>query len=165
MPTDNYDVSEYCIHCTVPEFLCCRLIWGHPPPHPLAIVAILYSVHTRTGSRKIERGEPFLTGKGMKGPKSYYSTETLVLYLLYALYDLSNNLFKRKMPLNASKCILTKLTSLLVSMCYLFYVLCHRSIELSPKMRVGGLCIILYCSYIYGGISLYICYRHGCMAA
>jgi hypothetical protein len=54
----------------------------------------------------MERGEPFLTGKGMKGPKSYDSTKTLVLYLLYSLYDLSNNLFQRKYaskPLNAIK--------------------------------------------------------------
>jgi hypothetical protein len=28
----------------------------------------------------------------MKGPKLYDSTKTLVLYFLYSLYDLSNNL-------------------------------------------------------------------------
>ncbi len=28
------------VHCRVPELLCCRLIWGLPPPFPLATVAI-----------------------------------------------------------------------------------------------------------------------------
>jgi hypothetical protein len=81
----------------------------------------------------------------MKGPKSYDSTETLVLYILYSLYDLSNNLFQRK-------CISKKL----VSMCYVFYVLCHRSIELSPKMRVGGLYIILLFLYLWKNKLVYM---------
>jgi hypothetical protein len=66
----------------VPEFLCCRLIWGHPPLPPQANVGVLYI----QGAERQRGGEQFRTGKGVGEPKSHHSTETLVLYILYSLY-------------------------------------------------------------------------------
>ncbi len=60
----------------------CRMIRGHPPPPPQASVCELYI----QGVQRQRRGEPFRTGKGVGGPKSYDSTEILVLYILYSLY-------------------------------------------------------------------------------
>jgi hypothetical protein len=36
-----------------------------------------------TGNRKAEGGETFSTGEAVGGPKSYDSTETVVLYIIY----------------------------------------------------------------------------------
>ncbi len=57
------------------------MIWGHPPPPPLASVGKLYI----QGVERQRRGA-FRTGKGVGGPKSYDSTKTLVLYILHSLY-------------------------------------------------------------------------------
>jgi hypothetical protein len=52
----------------------------------------LLELATHTGSRKTGGGGGggghFRTGKGVEGPKSYDSTETLVLYMLYSLYGM-----------------------------------------------------------------------------
>jgi hypothetical protein len=61
------------------------MIWGHPPPPLQASVDELYT----QGVERQGRGKPFRTGKGVGGPKSCYSTETLVLYILYSIYEYS----------------------------------------------------------------------------
>ena len=36
----------------------------------------------------MEEGDPFRTGKGVKGPKSHDSTQTLVFYIIYTPFTL-----------------------------------------------------------------------------
>jgi hypothetical protein len=55
------------------------------PPRPLQRKRAIH-----TGSRKTEGGRPFRMGKEVGGPKSYDSTETLVLYTVYSLYSHPN---------------------------------------------------------------------------
>jgi hypothetical protein len=40
------------------------------------------------GIERLSGEEPFSTGKAFGGPKSYDSTETVILYIIYVLYSL-----------------------------------------------------------------------------
>ena len=68
--------KEYCVQYRVPEFLCCRMICNHPPTQ--VSVGELYI----QGIER-QRGEDIFHGKDSGGPKSYDSTETVVIYIIY----------------------------------------------------------------------------------
>jgi hypothetical protein len=55
------------------------MIWNHLPPPTQVSVGELYI----QGIERQRGEEPFSTGKTVGGPKSYDSTETVVLYIIY----------------------------------------------------------------------------------
>ncbi len=63
-------------------------------------VSTLFGIgYTYREYRETERGrESFRMGKGVVGPKSYDSRETLVLYILYVLYSLYGRNIKLVYP-------------------------------------------------------------------
>ncbi len=60
------------------------MIWNHLPPPTQVSVGELYI----QGIERHSGEEPFSTGKAFGGPKSYDSTETVVLSIIYVLYSL-----------------------------------------------------------------------------
>ncbi len=60
------------------------MIWNHLPLPTQVSVGELYI----QGIERHSGEEPFSTGKAFGGPKSYDSTETVVLYKIYVLYSL-----------------------------------------------------------------------------
>ena len=54
------------------------MIWNHPPPPTQVGVGELYKQETER-----QRGGAISTGKAVGGPKSYDSTETVVIYIIY----------------------------------------------------------------------------------
>jgi hypothetical protein len=67
----------------VTEFLCCRIIWVPPPPFPCEMAPpplYFYSLYCICMSTCLACLH-LLAGEGAGGPKSYDSTETLVLYV------------------------------------------------------------------------------------
>ncbi len=63
----------------------CAVVWFgdlEPPPPPTQVsVGELY-IQGNEGIEKTAGGKPFSMGKAVRGPKSYDSTETVVLYVL-----------------------------------------------------------------------------------
>jgi hypothetical protein len=81
----------------VPEFLCCRLIWGHPahpPPQMQASEGELYI--QRTERQRVQGGEPVRTGGGYQIIRQHINSGTLYTRtlrtgaFLYALYSFLN---------------------------------------------------------------------------
>jgi hypothetical protein len=60
----------------LPELLLCRMIWVPPPPYPCEMAPPLSVFLLPVCIAHLHS----LAGEGADGPKSYDSTETLVLY-------------------------------------------------------------------------------------
>jgi hypothetical protein len=67
----------------VPEFLCCRLIWDHPPPSPASECTVL-ELYIQ-GVQRQREGEAISHGKGCWGTQIGERMETLVLYVFSIL--------------------------------------------------------------------------------
>jgi hypothetical protein len=90
MPQRKYSLVYFLYR--VPEFLCCRMIWALLPPFlwemappPCLSTACTVGLAHQHSLAGVETG----------GPKPYNSTETLVLYTQYLLYDWG---YKIKVP-------------------------------------------------------------------
>ncbi len=75
-PTPFYSRRKVSIVYSVPEFLCCRMIWFHPHPFPCEFAAPL-SVFLLTVCT-LYSSSTLACGGGVGGPKKYDSTESIL---------------------------------------------------------------------------------------